>query len=90
VSKAIASSHFDGRRMALAPARLRLSRRRNVVDGKADPNGSEPQVTHGHWWIKNHRLCETVYLQGEGLRDNGCEPINNLLPARLFLVVCTT
>jgi hypothetical protein len=46
--------------------------------GKPEPNGPEPQVTHGHWWIKDHRLCETVYLQGEGLRDKGCEPINKL------------
>ncbi len=46
--------------------------------GKPEPNGPEPQVTHGRWWIKNHRLCETVYLQGEGLRDNGCELITKL------------
>ncbi len=46
--------------------------------GKPEPNGPEPRVTHGHWWIKDHRLCETVYLQGEGLRDNGCELITKL------------
>jgi hypothetical protein len=46
--------------------------------GKPDPNGPEPHVTHGYWWIKDHRLCETVYLQAEGLRDNGCELITKL------------
>ena len=57
--------------MALVPGLSRSSRRRNVVDGQADLNGPEPQATHGHWWIKNHRLCQTVYLQDEGVR--GCE-----------------
>jgi hypothetical protein len=46
--------------------------------GRPDPNGSEPKVTHGRWRIKDHRLCETVYLQGEGSRDNGCEPVTKL------------
>ena len=46
--------------------------------GRPDPNGAEPKVTHGQWKIKDHQLCETVYLQEEGLRDNGCELITKL------------
>ena len=46
--------------------------------GRPDPNGAEPKVTHGQWKIKDHQLCETVYLQEEGLRDNGCEVITML------------
>ena len=46
--------------------------------GRPDPKGSEPKVTHGHWKIKEHQLCETVYVQDEGWRDNGCEPITKL------------
>ena len=46
--------------------------------GRPDPKGAEPKVTHGHWKIKDHRLCETVYVQDEGWRDNGCEAITKL------------
>lgn len=46
--------------------------------GRPDPKGPEPKVTHGHWKIKDHQLCETVYVQDEGLRDNGCELITKL------------
>ena len=46
--------------------------------GRPDPKGPEPKVTHGEWHIKDHRLCETVYVQDEGARDNGCELITKL------------
>jgi hypothetical protein len=46
--------------------------------GRPDPKGPKPKVTHGHWKIKDHQLCETVYVQDEGLRDNGCELITKL------------
>lgn len=46
--------------------------------GRPEPNGPAPQATHGKWWIKDHRLCETVYVEGEGLQDNGCEIITRL------------
>jgi hypothetical protein len=46
--------------------------------GRPDPKGPEPKVTHGKWKIKDHQLCETVYLQDEGWRENGCEQITKL------------
>ncbi len=46
--------------------------------GKPQPSGPVPQVTHGKWWIKDHQLCETVYVEGAGLQSNGCEMITRL------------
>jgi hypothetical protein len=40
--------------------------------------GPEPRITHGYWWINYHQLCETVYVQCQGLQSNGCESINKL------------
>jgi hypothetical protein len=58
--------------------------------GKPHPNGPEPRITHGYWRINNHRLCETVYVQGQELQSNGCKSIIKLTSPRFFLVACTT
>ena len=46
--------------------------------GKPEPMATPPQITHGKWWIKDHKLCQTAIVAGEGSQDEGCDVITKL------------